>query len=155
MASAQIPGKYAVYIENPAGTRKLIMANGSYWWGPGGSSDGTVANTPEKWNYLGPSPVTGGPGYKIVVTYCGGAATSDASDGFWSVPVIVNGQQQVFGNSAHATGLMNDNFIVDLAAADVAYVASTETPVAIFRAKEGVRFSVGGGRVFMSIENNA
>jgi len=71
------------------------------------------------------------------------------------IPLTVNGSQQTIGNSAHAAGLGNDNFTVVLAPADVAYVASTETPVAIYRANEGVFFRVGEGRVFMSMENNA
>lgn len=156
MASAQINGTYKVYIESPKGTRKLCGSNLAYWWGPGGSSDGTIANTPEKWNFLEPSAHVGGPGYKIVVTLtAGGAATADASDGAMVLPVIVNGQKDSVGNSAHASGIGNDNFSVTLASADKAYVASVETPVLIYTAKEGVNFRIGGGRVFLSVEDNS
>lgn len=156
MASAQIAGNYAIYIENPSGARRLVQRANAYWWGPGGSADGAVGNTPEKWNVLPPSADVGGPGYKIVVTLtAGSAATSDASDGAWIVPVIVNGTLQTFGNDDHASGVGNDNFTVTLSPGDNAYLAGVETPIQILTAKEGVNFRVGGGRVFMSIENNA
>jgi hypothetical protein len=156
MVSAQINGTYAVYIENPAGQRRLVKSALAYWFGPGGSSEGAIANTPEKWNFLPVSADAGSGGYKIVVTLTAGAAAiSDASDGAWSIPIVVNGSAQTIGNPAHASGLGNANFTTDLTPADNAYVANVETPIAIIRAKEGVNFRVGGDRVFMSIENNA
>ena len=155
MVSAQIPGVYRVYIENPSGARKLIKSASAFWWGPGGSSEGVIANTPEKWNILPRSSVVGGPGYKIIVTIEGSAATSDASDGVMNLPVVVNGQLQTIGNSAAAGGIGNNNFSVTLAAADIAYVAANETPYLIYTAKEGVNFSIGGDRVWLSIEDNA
>jgi hypothetical protein len=113
-------------------------------------------DTPEKWNYLPLSVDAGSGGYKIVVTLTAGAgATLDASDAVWIIPIQVNGQAQSIGNSTNASGLGNNNFTVDLASADIAYVANVEAPVAIYRAKENVRFRVGGDRVFMSVENNA
>lgn len=154
MASAQLTGTYRIYIENPAGVRRLVAANGNYWWSPGGSPDGAVANTPEKWNYLALSKDRGAGGYKIVVTYQGAAGTLDASDGFWSVPIIANGNAESFGNYAHSTGIMTNNFTAELYATDMAVVANVETPIQILRAKEGVVFQVGGGRVSLSIENN-
>jgi hypothetical protein len=155
MVSAQLAGVYRVYVENPSGARQLIKSAPNYWWGPGGSSDGTIANTPEKWNYLPLSGVRCGPGYKIVVTYEGAAGTTDASDAVWIVPVSVNGSQQTVGNSAAAGGLGNNNFTVDLTFGDIAIVANVETPLSVMRAKEGVYFSVGGDRVWLTVENNA
>ena len=155
MVSAQIPGLYRIYVVAPSGASKLIIPAPAYWFAPGGSSEGVVANTPEKWNFLPLSGHRGTGGYKIVITLQGVAATSDASDGAWMIPIFVNGSQQTIGNPAHAAGLGNDNFTVDLTPSDIAFVALNETKVAEFRAKEGVTFQVGGGRVFMSIEDNA
>lgn len=156
MASAQIGGQYSIYVANPAGVQKLVYSAAAYWWGPGGSSVGVIANTPEKWNYLPLSPWKGGSGYRIIVTLsAGAAATSDASDGVWIVPLLVNGQAQTFGNIAAAGGLGNSNFTGELTPGDNAYVAGVETPIQIIRAKEGVNFQLGGGRVFLSIEDNA
>lgn len=156
MASAQIPGTYNIYIVAPSKARRLVYSGGAYASGPGGSSDGVVANTPEKWNTLPLSADMGGPGYSIEFTLVvGTGATSDASDAVWSIPIQVNGQAQMIGNDQAAGGLSNDNFTADLANADRAYVASVETPVARYRAKEGVHFRVGGGRFFLTHENNA
>lgn len=156
MVSAQINGSYAVYLVNPSGARRLVQSSAAYWWGPGGSSEGAIANTPEKWNILPLSADTGGPGYSIEVTLtAGAAATTDASDSAMVIPVVVNGNSQTIGNSVHAAGLGNANFTVDLAATDMAFVAGVETPYLRYRAKEGVYFKVGGGRTFVSIENNA
>jgi hypothetical protein len=155
MVSAQLKGVYAIYIQAPSGAKRLVKSADAYWWAPGGSSEGVIANTPEKWNYLPASADKGAPGYSIVITYNGAAGTSDASDAPWVIPVEVNGSAQTIGNDQAAGGLGNNNFVVDMANADRAYVASVETPVAIYRAKEGVYFRVGGDRVFMSQENNA
>jgi hypothetical protein len=155
MASAQMSGVYRIYMVSPSGGTRLIAANGSYWWAPGGSSSGVIANTPEKWSYLPLSKERGVGGYKIMVTYQGAAATSDASDGFWSIPIICNGNAESLGNAANASGIMSNNFTTELTPADVAYVANTETPVQVVRAKENIQFQIGGGRVFLSIEDNA
>ena len=156
MVSAQVNGTYKVYIESPSGARRLQKSAVAYWWSPGGSSEGVIANTPEKWNFLQLCPDVGGPGYKLIITLTAGAnATIDASDGAMALPVVVNGSPQMLGNSAHASGLGNDNFAVALAAADIAYVAGVEAPYLIYRANEGTIFQLGGDRVSLSIENNA
>jgi len=154
MASAQMSGVYRIYVENPSGQRKLIKSAPNYWWGPGGSPDGAIANTPEKWNYLPLSPIVCGPGYKIVVTYEGATGTTDASDAVWIIPVNVNGTQQSVGNSASAGGLGNDNFTVDLTFGDITIPANIETPLSVIRAKEGVYFQVGGDRVWLTVEDD-
>jgi hypothetical protein len=155
MASAQVAGLYSIYIESPTGERRQIRQAANAWWAPGGSPNGAIANTPEKWNTLYLSPVVGGSGYKIVVTLTAGAAvTLDASDGAWVIPIVVNGAPQTIGNAAHASGRGNDNFSTTLTPADTAYVAGVETPVAIYTANQGVSFQIGGDGVFMSIEDN-
>jgi len=156
MVSAQINGTYKIYIESPNGSRRLQKSAMAYWWGPGGSSEGVIANTPEKWNTLGLCPDVGGPGYKLIIMLVSGAAkTADASDGAMTLPIVVNSMPQIIGNSAHASGIGNDNFTIVQAAADSAYVAGSETPYLIYRANEGVYFQLGGDRVFLSIEDNA
>lgn len=155
MASAQIPGNYAIYIEAPSGARRLVMSASNAYWGQGGSSDGTIANTSEKWNTLPLSADAGAGGYKIVVMATTGAATCDASDAVWVIPIMVNGTMQTIGNAAAAGGLGNDNFTSDLTFGDIVMGASVPTTVAVYRAKENTNFRVGGGRVFLTLENNA
>lgn len=155
MASAQVAGAYRIYIIKPDGSRKQVAVGSNYFFSPGGSADGAVANTPEKWNYLPDNGVRGGSGYLLQITLQSGAAkTIDASDCFMNIPIVVNGAKEILGNSAHATGIMNNNFSVVTAAADIAYVAGVETPVLTYRANEGVVFGVGGDRVNLSIEDN-
>lgn len=156
MVSAQIPGTLNIYLRNPAGQERLQYSATQYWFGPGGSSEGTApANTPEKWNFLPPSSDDFGPGYVIVLKVVVGSGTMDASDSVMQLPLIVNGVPQYVGNSANAAGLGNGNFTVELTWADTALVAAVETPIYSLRAKEGVKGRLGGNKVFISNENNA
>lgn len=160
MASLRAPGVYSIYMENPAGTRRLVKsANAAYWNCANlGSADGSISTTatPEKWNLLPLSGDTGGPGYKIVITYTASTATTlDASDCVGIIPVMVNGSMQTIGiNGGGGGGLGNSNFTSVLTAGDNAYVANVETPVAIIASKENVDFKCGGGKVFLSLEDN-
>jgi len=162
MVSAQVAGTYKIFMESPSGARKLIKSANAFWWSPGGSSEGTIANTPEKWNFLPVHAAVGGPGYKIVfVINAGAAATLDASDSAVILPIQVWDKEtrtwssQTVGNEDHASGLGNDNFSVDRSAADEALIANVDTPEMVLRAREGVFFRVGGDRVSISWENNA
>jgi len=157
MVSAQIAGTYTIEVRNPRGDVRLVKSATATYWSPGGSSEGVPASlTPDLWNFLAPSAIVGGPGYQIIVSItAGAAATMDASDGFWQVPIIVNGNNEFFGNDDAAAGVGNDNFVVDKSPGDDALVANVKTPVQVLRAKEGVFFRIGGDKVNMSIENNA
>jgi len=161
MVSAQVGGQLNIYVESASGTRVLKSSHPIYWYGPGGSSDGVIANTPEKWNALYAQGVGGAPGSKIVFEFIAGAnATLDISDAVWILPVVVNGQEQAVGNSAAAGGIGNSNFTNTYTIGDVAVVANVPTVLAIYTAKESVHFNVGGmtatgSRCFLSVENNA
>jgi len=161
MASGRAPGIYALYMESPSGTRKLIRSANAAFWNVAnlGSADGTISTsaTPEKWNSLPLSRDVGVSGYKIVLTYTASAATTlDISDCVGLIPVMVNGERGTIGiNGGGGGGLGNANFTSVLAGADSAYVAGQETPVFVIRANEGVQFRVGGDKVFLSLEDNA
>jgi hypothetical protein len=151
---------YKIYIENPSGARKLVKSANAGLWNCAnlGSPDGVISTTatPEKWNYL--QEVGGGkPGYKIVLTYTPSANTTlDISDAVAIIPVRINGQSQTLGhNGGGGGGFGNDNFTSVLAGSDSAFVANIEANVWVVRANEGVYFSVGGDKVFMSLEDNA
>lgn len=156
MASAQIAGQYKIFLHKPDGTERLVASNNAYWFGPGGASESTPANTPEKWNYLPLSADVGGPGYSIVIKVNpGSAATVGGDDSFMSLPIVVNGNAQSIGADLSPAGLGNDNFAVDVSWNAQALIASQDNVVASYRAKENVYFRVGGNRVFLSCENNA
>jgi len=155
MTSLQENGVYRIYVENTSGARKLVYTAMAGLAGPGGSPDGAIGNTPEKWQFAPATTVVGGSGYKLVFTVESAAAdTLDASDATWVIPVNVNGNQSNVGNSAGAGGLGNDSFVVDLALADIALIAGRETVGAIYRAKEGTSFSFGGGKIFYTYEDD-
>lgn len=154
MASAQEPGNLRIVVANPSGKEEQVASNAIYWFGPGGSADGVIQNTPEKWNHLPLSSVVGGPGYKIRIYATTGADTLDASDSACVLPVNVNGNQDSIGNSAHVGGLGTANFTVTKAWADLVMVADDERLLYEVTAKEGVYFRVGGGKVFISVEDD-
>jgi len=155
MASLQEPGTLSVYIVAPSGSRRLVKAASAAWWSPGGSADGVVANTPEKWNFLPLSADTGGSGYTIEFEFTASAADGiDASDCAFQLPVLVNGNQQTVGNTAHTAGSNGDSFTVDFTFADYTTVASQRAVIYRLRAKEGVVFKVGGDRVNCAIEDD-
>jgi len=155
MTSLQEPGRMDVYVRAPSGARKLIKSASTAWWSPGGAPDGVPTNTPEKWNFLQLSPHRGGPGYFIdFEVTCPAVDGIDASDCSFQIPVIVNGNQEILGNSAHAAGLGSNAFSVDLTFADYTTVANQTVKIYSVRAKEGVVFQVGGDRVNAAIEDD-
>jgi len=155
MTSLQEPGNLSVFVVAPSGNRKQIKSASVAWWSPGGSPDGVPTNTPEKWNYLPLSNHRGGPGYSIVFEYTPAAVDGvDASDCFFQIPIMVNGNPEILGNSANAAGLGSNAFTVDLTFADYTTVANQTTQIYKVRAKEGVVFQIGGDRVNASIEDD-
>lgn len=150
MASAQIPGTLTIYVENTACVRKIVAQGSIYKFGPGGSSVGVIANTPEKWTFV---PVQAGGwnlgGYRLVIAFKPiGAATLDISDAVWQIPIIIQG--------AGLTTLSNSS--TDFATyliGDSALVAGQESVLAIHTAPEGRVWKFGGDRIFMSVEDNA
>jgi len=155
MVSAQMVGEYSFFGITPSGREIKLFGASSYFCGPGGSSEGVIANTPEKWNILPLQPQRFGPGSKFVIKFYGTAATTDASDSAMQIPLVINGQPAIIGNSAHATGIIAQGFTVTLAAADEAYLGSRPTPYLIYTANEGTYWQLGGNKMFVSIENNA
>lgn len=160
MASGRLVGRYSLYIENPAGARRLVKsADANYWNVVGlGSPDGVISTTatPEKWNFLPLSADTGASGYSIVLTAeLSTADGSDISDSVGIIPVMVNGSMQTIG-IAGGNGLGNPNFVADQSGVDLPASTPTGTEIVIFkvRAKEGVTFKVGGDKVFLSLEND-
>lgn len=138
------------------------MATGTYsWWNCSnlGSPDAvwSTTATPEKLNYLPVSAIGGKPGSKLVMTYTPSTATTiDASKCVGNIPIIVNNQPQLIGlNGGGAGGLGNANFISVVALTDRAFAADVEATAFSIRASEGCYFKVGGGKVFVSLEDNA
>ena len=146
MVSAQVAGTYLFYAKSPEGQRIPLLSGRNAVLGPGGSSEGVIANTPEKWaNVSVRGPVMTDGWELIAVLNPDGAKTIDASDCNWAIPVI----RQGFG----PTHLGQADF-AELALADAAYVAGKEQDAAIYKVS-GETMQFGGGIIFQSYEDNA
>lgn len=156
MVSAQIAGTIKLVMKHPNGGEHLVKAAPIKFFSYSGSSNGTTATIPTYLNFLPIDSAIGKPGDMLIVRFVPGAsATLDISDAYWYLPLLVNGNQTAIGNPDNASGQGNDNFVKDYLIGDVALVAGTELNLAVFRAKEGVVWQVGGDKVDMSVEDNA
>jgi len=153
MASAQIKGIIRFYKKSPNGNRVLLYENDIQAVGTGGSSDGTIANTYEKWSYL-PAQRRADkvlePNDQLVVTfqpYVG--ATSDASDGAVVLPLTLNGGSPMILSGFHLSAYW------DVAQfGDVALLAQ-ETVIAVRTVREVCLLGHDTTKAFISVENNA
>jgi hypothetical protein len=152
MASAQIDGILKFYRITPTGTKVLLTSGATKYLGPSGSSDGVIASTPEKWAGL---PALNSKNKvlqvndKLHVTFTPvAAATTDASDAAWVIPITLADGTADSLNGPSDTGTW-DSFVLG----DVALIANREYPVC----EKVVRspFALGGGKIFASVENNA
>lgn len=152
MASAQIDGVVKFYRITPTGSKVFLGGGHVKSLGPSGSSDGAIGSTPEKWVHM---PAVTAPNKvlrtndKLHVTFTPtGAATTDASDATWALPVTYqDGSMDILaGPSDSATW---DVFVLG----DVALIAGREYPVCEKTVRQP--FALGGGKVFVTIENNA
>lgn len=151
MVSAQIDGVLKMYKITPTGTKVLIYGNDIKALGPSGSSDGTIASTPEKW--LGINPILGekilNVNDKLHVTFTPKtAATTDASDCEFAIPIVYrDGGNDSIGSPDSSVDW--DVFVLG----DVALIGGREYPVCEKTVRQP--FAIGGGKIFTSIENNA
>jgi len=154
MASARVEGIYRITIRSPSGNQVKVFESRSEYVGHGGSSDGAIANSPEKWVSV---PVSRSPspsgffkgGDELIVSIIPDAgATLDISDARFIIPITDASGNLL--NLANNTTDMNGYLV-----GDTAIVAAQETVVAKHRAPEGRRWVFGGGKMFMSIENNS
>jgi len=152
MASAQIDGVLKFYRITPSGSKVFLTAGNIKELGPTGSSDAAIGSTPEKWVTI---PALTAPNKvlrtndKLHVTFTPlGAATTDATDSIFSIPITrTGGAKDSLAGPSDATTW--DVFVLG----DVALIAGREYPCC----EKTVRspFALGGGKIFASIENNA
>lgn len=158
MASSRAAGQYAIFIENLSGERRLVKTSDAAYWNCAnlGSPDGAISTTalPNEWSFLPLSTEIGGGGYRIVFVFTPSAGvTLDASDCVAIIPVNIGGNQETIGFNG-GNGINNSNFSSVIALGDTAYVSGQPTVAWSIAANSGVTFSVGGGTVFASLENN-
>jgi len=155
MASAQVKGKLKFY-RRTGGTGSMIplFENNIAALGPSGSSDGTIASTPDAWTFI-PLQNTQEKALRVndhlvVSLTLSAAATTDASDGKVILPVTYqDGTGGTLGDFDNAI-----DWDVQVLG-DTAFLANVETIIA---AKKVLRpFALGSNtqKCFISVENNA
>lgn len=148
MASAPLAASLIkVYAVSPEGHRTLITQGVTEYLGPGGSPDAVIANTPEKWAFVPLSPLVLGTGWKVVLTMILGTADGvDVSDGAWQIPVTIRGV-----GLRHLT--VTDLGGIDLPAATSATVEHDLGTG--YTVPTGQQLKIGGGKIWVSAENDA
>lgn len=154
MVSAQIDGILKFYRITPTGSKIFIYGGHTKALAPSGSSVGVIASTPEKWVLL---PILMGSNQEKIlrvndrlhVTFTPTpAATTDASDCAWVLPITYqDGSSDILDGPSVATTW--DAFVLG----DVALIAAREYPVCEKVVRQS--FTLGGGKIFASIEDNA
>jgi hypothetical protein len=154
MVSARVNGIYRISIRSPQGNTQRVYESRAEYVGAGGSSEGAIANSPEKWAV---APLVQAPtrdkffygGCELVLSIIPDAgATLDISDGRFVIPITLNNGQVI---SLSNDALSMNGYLVG----DTAIVAGQETVIAVHRAPEGRKWLFGGDKIFISIENNA
>jgi hypothetical protein len=154
MASAQINGVLKFYRIKSNNTKEFLYGGDIKALGPSGSSDGTIASTPEKWVYIPLQSATDKilrVNEKLLVTFtAASAATTDASDSAWAIPITYgDGSSDTLGGPSDST--VWDSFVLG----DVALIAGREYPVCEKRVTQPFALGSNTQKAFASIENNA
>jgi len=152
MVSKQVIGIVTFYRITPNGHKIKIYENNLAALGPSGSSEGTIASTPEKWLTL---PVINAKDKVLRVNdqleitgTLVGAETLDASDSQFVIPIT-------FSDGGVGTLVAPDNTTEwDVkACGDLVMIADIEMSLC----KKTIRkpFALGGGKIFLSMEDNS
>ena len=155
MVSAQIAGTIKHYRVAPNGSKELVFSGPTSSLGTGGSSDGAIAQTQEKWLRLrpltAPDKIFNVNDQHEVTFTPAAAATTDASDAKWSIPITYDdGTSDILGGGPDSTSDW-DVFVLG----DVALIANREYSVCARTVRR--RYALGNDTLpfFQSIENNA
>jgi len=150
MVSAQLVGEYIIRIVSASGQFTDEIRLHSTNIGNGGSSEGSIVNSREKWASIALHAKKFGAGGKIQILYNGAAGTTDASDCVFQLPFYnwTTRQVETFGDP-------DNSAYWDTVLGDVALLATRETLLCEHVIQQGQVYSIGGDVAFMSVENNA
>lgn len=153
MVSAQIKGIIRFYRKTPEGNRVLLYEADVQMLGSGGSSDGLIANSQEKWPYLPAqrrSDKVMQPNDHLLVTFEPWTAqTTDASDGGVVLPLTLNGGTSMTLGRFDLTAYWDVKQLGDVA------LLAQETVIAERTVREVCVLGSDIIRAFVSIENNS
>jgi len=154
MASAQVKGTLKFYRRTASGTMIPLFSNNIAALAPSGSSDGTIASTPDAWTFV---PLQNSPAkalrvndHLVVSLTLGTAATVDASDGKVILPCTYqDGTSFTLGDFDNAT----DWDVQQLG--DTAFLANVETIIASKKVLQPFALGSMTQKCFISVEDNA
>ena len=152
MASKQVSGIMRFYKVTDTDVSIPIHTVNMSSIGAGGSPDGAIANSPEKWSvfpYFGGDKALGLNDRLRVTFEASATATVDASDGAFVLPVtLADGSVTFLG---HPTKSAEWNIRVS---ADKEYVADIETPAFEMQVKRAFALGSSREKAFISMEDN-
>lgn len=152
MASAQIGGIMRFYKVTSTDVQIPIHTVNMSSIGAGGSADGVIANSPEKWSsipYFGGDKALGINDRLRVTFEASATATADASDGAFVCPITLEDGTITFLEHPTKTAVWNVR-----ASTDKAYTADVETPAFEMQVKRPFALGSSKEKAFISMEDN-
>lgn len=149
MASDQLTGaEIRIYAVNPNGNKVRLFQGVNEQVGPGGSPDGAQATVKDnEIPYMPPHPFVLKGGDKLIVYGVMKVADgADASDSVMNIPILRNGALEYLTTA-------DIGYTTDIPAASVVNVEHQLG--AGYTVPEGDKLQLGGGKYFISWENDA
>jgi len=154
MASAQVKGVLKFYRKTSTGSMIFLYGNDLAALGPSGSSDGSIASTPEKWVFIpeqaAPHKILNVNDLLVVTLELKTGATTDASDGEAVIPLTFTDRSMTT-----VSGFDNTTDWDALQLGDVAIVADLETVIAAKKIAQRCVLGSNTAKAFVSVEDNA
>lgn len=154
MVSAQVNGVLKFYRKTSTGSMIFLFGGDLAALGPSGSSEGSIASTPEKWGFI---PMQGAPhkilrvNDQLVVTLeLKTGATTDASDGQAVIPITFQD-----GSITTLSGFDNTTDWDAMQLGDIAIVANIESVIAAKKIAQPLMLGSNNQKAFVSVEDNA
>jgi len=154
MVSAQLKGVLKFYRRTSTGSLISLYGNDLAALGPSGSSEGTIASTPDTWGFIplqsAPNKVLKQNDQLVVTITLKVAGTSDASDGEAIIPITYQD-----GTTTTLSGFDNATDWDVQQLGDVALLADVETIIAAKKVYQPFALGSNTAKVFVSVEDNS
>ena len=154
MVSAQVKGIVKFYRKTPTGSLIFLYGNDLAALGPSGSSEGSIASTPEKWGFIpeqrAQNKILRVNDQLITTLTLKTAATTDASDGEVVLPITFQD-----GSVTTLAGFDNSTDWDVQQLGDAAYLANVEAVIAAKKVLQPFIFGSNTAKAFVSVEDNS
>lgn len=154
MASAQVKALLRFYRKTATGSMIFLYGNDLAALGPSGSSDGSIASTPEKWTFIpmqsAQHKVLRVNDQLVVTMEQKVAATTDASDGEAVIPITFQD-----GSVTTLSGFDNTTDWDVQQLGDTLFLANVEAVIAAKKVTQPFMLGSNTAKAFVSVEDNA